>query len=241
MSHLPISTILVPQGAEYQAVRRGMRRLAVHPPVLSIPAGPLPVAHRLNQLCREGYDFGAAVLLLGLCGGLTPTHAVGDVVLYRDCLYHPTIPTPLDCDRPLTERLHQQLGIPLVRAVTSDRVIASVSEKQQLAQTYNADVVDMEGYVALQALSERGIAVAMARVISDDSQHDLPDLSAAFSPTGSLRPLSLTGALLRRPIAAAQLIRGSLQGLSQLSTIAHSLFTPANISAPHPNPSGKPE
>jgi nucleoside phosphorylase len=93
-------------------------------------------------------------------------------------------------------------------------------EKAHLAQTYNADVVDMEGYIALQFLSQFGIAVAMVRVVSDDCQHDLPDLSNAFDAAGSLQPFPLALAMLRRPIAAIQLIQGSWQGLTQLTNVA---------------------
>jgi len=40
----------------------------------------------------------------------------------------------------------------------------------------------------------------MLRVISDDCEHDLPDLTSALSPDGSLQPLPLAIGLLRQPL-----------------------------------------
>jgi len=68
----------------------------------------------------------------------------------------------------------------LVRALTSDHIVWSAAEKP-LGQSYNAEVVDMEGFAALEVLSQAGV-VAMLRVISDDCEHDLPDLTSALSP-----------------------------------------------------------
>jgi hypothetical protein len=111
-----------------------------------------------------------------------------------------------------------------VVALTSDRVIHWAREKQQLAKAYGAEVVDMEGFAALQVLTEAGIPVAMVRVVSDDCGHDLPDLSAAFDAEGYLQPLPLALQFLRDPIAAARLVRGSLQGLRVLERVTAQLF-----------------
>jgi hypothetical protein len=82
----------------------------------------------------------------------------------------------------------------------------------------------MEGAAVLEVLGQTGIAVAMLRAVSDDCHHDLPDLSAAIAPDGSLRPLPLARSLLSRPIAASHLIRGSLAGLKQLERLTRQLF-----------------
>jgi hypothetical protein len=65
--------------------------------------------------------------------------------------------------------------------------------------------------------------VGMIRVVSDDCFHDLPDLSAAFSPEGSLKPLPLAIGMARQPLAASRLIRGSLKGLSRLEKLSRQL------------------
>jgi hypothetical protein len=44
----------------------------------------------------------------------------------------------------------------------------------------------------------------MVRVISDDSHHNLPNLTSAISPDGSLLPLPLAMGMIRQPIAATR-------------------------------------
>ncbi|WP_421655969.1 phosphorylase [Leptothermofonsia sp. ETS-13] len=223
-STFPIQIILVPQGIEYRAVCQGLGKVANPPRVLPVPVGPLSLNRYLEGLYQDGcFAYPASILMMGLCGSLSPQYAVGDIVLYRECFYH-SLP-PLLCDRPLTSLLRQKLGeqIPLVKALTSDRVVCSVAEKRSLS--LYADVVDMEGYAALKFFQQVGIAIATLRVISDDCHHDLPDLSAAFASDGSLQILPLGLSMIRQPIAATRMIQGSLQGLKVLQTLTSALFT----------------
>ena len=157
---------------------------------------------------------------MGLCGSLTAKLRVGDRVLYQSC--RDVSGTVWDYDPTLTAQIQQSLqeDIPLVRAFTSDRILSSAHEKQQLGQVYQADVVDMEGSAIMTILAEVGVPVAMLRVVSDDTDHDLPDLSAAISPEGKIRSLPLAIGMIRQPIAALRLIRGSLKGLQALEAIA---------------------
>jgi Phosphorylase superfamily len=205
--------VLVPQGAEYQAVRRGVRAISQSPLVLPIPVGIAPV-QRWVAHWQQTPTFQAAtqsgVMVMGLCGSLTPQFDIGDAVLYQHCLdasgHHWPCQTPL--------------ALPLVTAFTSDRLVHTAIAKQHLAQTYHADVVDMEGTAILSALVPLGIPVTMVRVVSDTATQDLPDLQDAISAEGNLRPFPLAIGLLRQPIAASRLIRGSLQGLRTLQRIA---------------------
>jgi nucleoside phosphorylase len=207
--------ILVPQGAEYRAVCRGvMGQEAI---VRAIPVGIKPV-ERWLAAWRQELEFWltqpARILVMGLCGSLSPDLAVGDPVLYRECrdLTGQTWP----CQPVFFPR-----AAPVaVTALTSDRLIATAQAKQHLATTYNADVVDMEGAAILRVLAPLGIAITMVRVVSDDAHHDLPDIGAAIDVHGNLQPWPLALGMMRRPIAASRLIRGSLQGLNTLQHIA---------------------
>ena len=217
------SVILVPQGAEYQAVCRGLGRVSTRPIVQAIPVGVQPVRTFLNQMRQsEGFNPPASVLVLGLCGSLTPTLAVGDRVLYRQCLSlaDPDFVSSLATDFPMGKlecgTLRQVTGL------TSDRVLWVAAEKQQLGQTHRAEVVDMEGTAILEVLNQ--LPVTMLRVVSDDCDHDLPDLSQAVSSAGQLLPGRLAIAMLQKPIAATRLIRGSLQGLKVLEKVVSELF-----------------
>jgi hypothetical protein len=240
MQNHSIQTILVPQGAEYKSVCRGLRRSAARTlPVLPIPVGASPLTRYLKTLQEAGHFSNHPqpnVLLMGLCGSLTARYNVGDIVLYQSCVYQSKDSTPLlqPCDPKLTAWLCDELNDRafLVKGFTSDRLIYSASEKRDLGQVYDADVVDMEGFAALEVLSKAGVAVAMLRVISDDSHHNLPDLTSAISPDGSLQPLPLAIGMIRRPIAASRLIRGALHGLRVLQNVTTVLFAKNLLSDP---------
>ncbi len=228
---LPIHAILVPQGSEYQAICRGLTRIVPTPPVVPIPIGSEPLTRHLKKLQQAGYFSNhqqPRVLLMGLCGSLTPRYSIGDIVLYQACVYSSkAAPSPLHpCDPTLTTRILERLKerAYLVRALTSDRIVWSAAEKRHLGQSYDAEVVDMEGFAALEVLSQAGVAVAMLRVVSDDCEHDLPDLTSALSPDGSLQRLPLAIGLLRQPLAATRLIRGALRGLQVLQEVTAFLF-----------------
>ncbi|BAY16389.1 hypothetical protein NIES21_22150 [Anabaenopsis circularis NIES-21] len=217
------SVILVPQGAEYKAVCRSLRKnTELMPKVLSIPVGMQPLTKYLQQWDKQQVS-PSKVLVMGLCGSLRQRYTVGDVVLYQHCTYQGQVQ---ECDRSFTTQLysplHQQLS--LVKGLTSDRVIWSATEKSHLGQTSDSDVVDMESFAAVQFFQQMGVAVTVLRVVSDDCQHDIPNLTDAISADGSLQTLPLAWGLIRQPIAATRLIRGSLQGLKVLEKVTQSLF-----------------
>ena len=197
--------------------------------MVPIPIGPEPLTRYLKELQAGQFSNHQQlqVLLMGLCGSLTPRYSIGDIVLYEACVYRSkAAPGRLHpCDANLTTLLQENLKerASLVKALTSDRLVWSADEKRHLSQSYGADVVDMEGFAALEVLSP-GVAVAMLRVISDDCQHNLPDLTSALSPDGSLQPRSLALGMLRQPLAATRLIRGALRGLRVLQEVTALLF-----------------
>jgi Phosphorylase superfamily len=220
--------IFVPQGAEYQAVCRGLSHITgTKPTVIPIPVGIKPLTTYLHKLQADKLFLNhpqARVLLMGLCGSLSTSYPVGKIVLYDKCVYQGKV---RECNGTFTAQLHSQLSLhlSLVKGLTSDRVICSAAEKRQLGETLGADVVDMEGFAALEFFHSLGVSVAILRVVSDDCQYDIPDLTSAISPDGSLRSLPLAMTLLRQPIAATRLIRGSLQGLKVLKEVTALLFS----------------
>ncbi len=224
-----IQIIFVPQGQEYQAVSRGISQqlstktsstlgLAV-PVVVPVPVGQEPFRRFLQAYSPPQEPL--SMLLMGLCGSLTDQYQVGDLVIYESCVDQTG--KRWECDRSLTDQLSQVFNRKPVAAFTSDRLIHQAAEKHQIAQQYQTDAVDMEGSSALEVLAARGAAIGMLRVVSDDCQHNLPDLSAAFSPDGCLRPLPLAIGMLRQPLAAARLIQGSLKGLKVLQQVSQQL------------------
>lgn len=228
----PIQAILVPQGAEYQAVCRGIKQTPVpRPAVFAIPMGSKPVIQHLKQLQQAGLlnpEHTSQVLLIGLCGSLTPRYAVGDCLLCQNCVYQSDSKSPVlkVCDAQLTAQIQAALGeVALETVLTSDRLVYAAQEKYRLNQAYDAAVVDMEGFAVLETLAEMGLSVAMLRVVSDDCHHDIPDLTGAIDAEGRLKPLPMAIAFLQQPIAAMRLIRGSLKGLQTLQSMTTRLFT----------------
>lgn len=227
----PIQTILTPQGAEYRAVCRGMRRVkGFKPEVMAIPMGPQAVAQYLEQLppSRASWEH-SGVLLMGLGGSLSTHLRLGDVVLCQACIdaVETSVPQRYECDRALIAWLRQRLKRKAALGVglTCDRVISSLTEKRQLGDAYSATMVDMESAPVLKHLGRKAASVAILRVISDDCRHNLPDIASAITPDGSLPAFPLAVSFLRRPLAAAQLIRGSLQGLQILQQVTTELFS----------------
>jgi purine-nucleoside phosphorylase len=224
-------TILVPQGAEYAAVCRGFKRATGKQPIIkAIPVGIEPVREYLQQWSKTKdfcHEIKPGVLVMGLCGSLTQQYKVGDILLYQDCMYQQQVQ---DCNHPLTSHIQSKVNnqpstVYIVKSLTSDRIICSATEKRYLGETMGVDVVDMEGFAALEFFNQIGVEVAMLRVVSDDCHHDIPDISAAINSDGSLQPLSLALRFMRQPIAATRLIRGSLQGLKVLEQVTQSLFS----------------
>lgn len=220
---MPVRQILVPQGPEYNRVVRGLRAAAragaAIPEAIAMPMGP-QAADKAAELPQNP----DGVLLVGLCGSLSPEHRVGDLVLYQDCHELQGSSEVLPCDRALTDWVTRRLTsrIASVKSLTSDRLIHRAAEKRQLRDRYGADVVDMEGAAVLRSLGAR--SVAMLRVVSDGCTGDLPDLSPAIGPDGSLKPLPMAVCFARQPLAAVRLVRGSLHGLGVLETAIAELF-----------------
>jgi uridine phosphorylase len=229
-----IDLILVPQGQEYKAISRGLNRInASKPKISSVPMGTRSLQKFLEE-CQTTESFlqqpFRKILLMGLCGSLSSQFRVGDVVIYRDCLYSATNELEY-CDRQINQKLKQILSdrIKTVRGLTSDRLIWSAEEKQYLGKLHNADVVDMEGFVALKtlkAISTLKISqIAIVRVVSDDCDRDIPNLESAIDVNGKLQPLSVATSFLQQPIAAIRLIRGSIKGLKMLEELTIKLFS----------------
>jgi hypothetical protein len=236
-----IDLIFVPQGAEYRSVCQGLKLMGLtSEKVVSIPMGPRRVTQFFSQWLQEfapTWDTPPQAILLGLCGSLKTCLSVGDRVIYQTCLDTTgitldgigTTDVPLlDCDPQITQSLCQRLSGRVISAtaVSCDRILHTATEKQQFAQTYGADVVDMEGFAALKILHSH-LFLGMVRVVSDDAHYDLPDLNVALSPEGRLQPWPLAREMLRQPIPAGRLIRGSLQGLKQLEQVTAEIFAPS--------------
>ena len=224
-SNSPIRIILVPQGPEYRAVKRGCQRSHA-----TVSVVPLPMAaaagEKLDRWMTKHKLFAeAGYLLVGLGGSVSPDLKVGDGVICETSQGLGFRDPPIALDAELNGWIRKRLpGLEVARAVGSDRIITLATDKLSLHQKFGASVVEMESLSVLRVLRPQGRRLAMIRVISDDCRHDLPDIAEMMRPDGSLRPLALASQLIRQPVGAGRLIIGSLQGLSVLERLMFELF-----------------
>ncbi len=213
---MSVEAIFVPQGAEYDAVRRGAQGKTIE--IVALPVGPLPVLRFLEKLSLRW----RSVVVVGLCGSLAPECKLGDAVLYETCVSHerPLLKT----DVGLSEALEKSvLGCRRVQALTTDAILCTAVQKQQQGRQFQSQVVDMETYPILETLSLRGIAVSALRVVSDEWDQDLPNMQGTVDSKGNLQPFPLAFALLSNPLAGMRLVSSSLQALAALERFAQQL------------------
>lgn len=225
VADLPFDTILVPQGQEYKAVCRGLKAIKRNQPkpqVIAIPLGMKAVedffqTRSIVNICQTKQP---KLLLMGLAGGLSSQHRVGDIVIYQNCIQPISGSDYLSqqCDRNLTALLQQNLGsnVKLVTGLTSSYLVCTVQTKQELDRLYPASVVDMEGFSLLSSLESTDASIAIVRVISDDFSQEIPNLTKSFRDNGGINPYLLAIALIEQPFAAQKLIVNSLQALAIL-------------------------
>jgi Phosphorylase superfamily len=207
--------VLVPQGAEYQAVKRGLPDRSDFT-LIAIPAGLQPVRSFLAERSRDAlWSSVQQVIVMGLCGALNPVLQVGDRVLYQTC--QNTSNQLWQCKYDLN------VNAKLVKAVNTNIVIASKIDKQALRSRSGCDVVDMEGIAILEFFQNLNIPVTILRVVSDDAAGDIPDLSSAIDAQGKLRAGKLAIGMIKEPRKAIRLIRGAQAGLRVLSGLAGDL------------------
>ena len=201
--------IVVPRGAEARAVERGWPapRPEIRQVAAGIAAGDGVIDGRLTP----------TVLVLGLCGAVDPVLRVGDAVVYaRICDGSDTI----ELDAQLTRACAAACGTVPVAAACVDRVIGGVAAKAALRAATGAAVIDMEAAAIARACRDRGVRLGMVRIVSDDADSELPDLSGVYDAQGALRPVALAAALVRRPLRGVRFVRNALRALGELRAAA---------------------
>ena len=162
-----------------------------------------------------------AVLIVGLCGGLTEDLREGNIVAYDACLSTEEGRASLPCSPVLTESVAKVLAssnIPYERVtgVTSPRIATNRTERSALAK-YGAQVVDMESYSILDVAKLAGVPAIVLRVVSDSVERNLPDLNRALNESGGLDGRKALGVALRSPVATARLFAANKRAMQRLS------------------------
>lgn len=162
-----------------------------------------------------------AVIVIGVCGGLTEAVPRGRVVVYGECLSTGDQQPPLPCAPTVTkailETLHQHgIACDQVTGITSARIATTKQDRLSLAET-GAEAVDMESYDILSVAASAGVPAAVLRVASDSVDTTMPDFNRALSAEGEIRNLKALAVALRSPLRTLRLVAASRRAMEQLS------------------------
>ena len=161
-----------------------------------------------------------AVLVIGLCGGLTASLSEGRIVAYTGCMStEPTSPM-LRCSETIIDSV-----IPLLKSsniscdpvvgIMSPRIATNRAERVALAIS-GAAVVDMESYSILEAASTAGVPAAVVRVVSDSIDRVLPNLNRALNDDGALDGRKALRVALGSPLRTAKLLAANKRAMQHL-------------------------
>jgi nucleoside phosphorylase len=173
-------------------------------PPFGAPAGPKP----------------ESVVIIGLCGGLSPSLPEGRIVAYKDCRFTGATKPLLRCSEAVVDSVIELLkssGVVCDRVVgiTSPRFATTPDERVVLAQQ-GATVVDMESYLILEKARAAGISSLVLRVISDSFYRKLPDFNRALKADGSLDGWKALRVALGSPLQTAKLIAANRRAMQHL-------------------------
>jgi nucleoside phosphorylase len=161
-----------------------------------------------------------AILIIGLCGGLTEAMREGEIVAYTECLSADKSP-PLPCSAALTNAIDgilqkHHIACDLVTGITSPRIASDKSEKLALARTA-ARVVDMESYQVLSAAARADIPAAVLRTVADPLDTDMPDFNPALDVNGGLIGSKAIWIALASPVETWRLLSANKRAMGQLT------------------------
>jgi nucleoside phosphorylase len=161
------------------------------------------------------------VVVVGLCGGLTPSLAEGTIVAYTECLSSQPGKAPLRSSKAVTDTMMTALmaaKIPCdwVVGITSARIATTRDERLSLAKS-GAAVVDMETYPIVRVAADVGVPVVVLRVVSDSIDRELPDLNRALNDAGSLDGRKALKVALGSPVRTLKLLAANKRAMQRLA------------------------
>jgi nucleoside phosphorylase len=220
-----IDVVFVPRGAEESAARRALRGKPNAPVVRTTGIGPSAAARSVEEALRDGAP--ATALVTGLCGLLSPSLVVGDLLLYATVTRADG--ATVACDGELSAALARRLpGAQTgIRGYTCETIVCRASEKRALAARADVEAVDMESFALADGLRRAGARVAVLRVGSDGVDEELPDIRRGIDAQGNLKGAALALALLRRPVAGARLAVHGVRALCALERALARIARPA--------------
>jgi nucleoside phosphorylase len=168
-----------------------------------------------------GASIPSAVLIIGLCGGLTPSIPERRIVTYTECRTTDSNNPVLPCSDRIVDSVIELLKgsrifCDRVVGITAPRIATTPDARRALAQ-HGASVVDMESYVILQAAAAVGLPGVVLRVISDSFYRELPDFNRALKDDGTLDGWKALKVMLGSPLRTAKMLGANKRAMQDLS------------------------
>jgi adenosylhomocysteine nucleosidase len=160
-------------------------------------------AERAAQLVFDHYPV-AAMLSLGFGGALRDDLGIGEIVVCTEisCVDGrgaggSEFRNWSDSGLRLVSEYKTEAGVRLGKSVTVDTVVSRPGDKRALAQSYGADVVDMEGYWLAAVASAKGVPFLAVRAVTDTLSDRLLPFEKALNREGEFRWYKAMGFVLR--------------------------------------------
>jgi nucleoside phosphorylase len=163
-----------------------------------------------------------AVLVIGLCGGLTQSLREQRIVAYTECLSTgPNKAPPLQCSPSLTDGIVRRLqnrGITVDRVIgiTSPRIATTKADRLALAKSAAA-AVDMESYPIVSAAARAGVPAVVLRIVSDSLDTEMPDFNPALNAQGALDGRKALWIALGSPLETYRLLAANKRAMERLT------------------------
>jgi len=221
MEGQPVRKVGVPSGSD-SILRYGANDLVL----ITSGMGPANARKKAEATLTSGSNLAgasipSAVLIIGLCGGLTPSLPERRIVAYTECRTTDSNKPVLPCSDTIVDSVIELLKgsrifCDRVVGITAPRIATTPDARRALAQ-HGVSVVDMESYVILQAAAAAGLSAVVLRVISDSFYRELPDFNRALKDDGTLDGWKALKVMLGSPLRTAKMLGANKRAMQDLS------------------------
>ena len=141
----------------------------------------------------------------GFAGSLKPAYKVGDILAAR-AVQRLGKSKIIECSRNLFMAAYENKAIEAKMFLTTDKVIATVEEKQRMSPF--ADAVDLESFAILSVAKEKRLPAVAIRVVSDRFDEDMPaDIDMTVDERGRIKIGGVFMHVASHPLQLPALIR----------------------------------
>jgi nucleoside phosphorylase len=156
------------------------------------------------------------ILVMGFCGGLSHTTKVGDTVFATRVIsaldgssFDTDAEVVAELGKSLIQEGFQYRTVPLI---SWTQVAESKGEKEKLLNEFHAEAVDMETAEIVREAKKQHLKAAVAKIVIDDLEDQLPPFNETFRKTGRMDPASVGEALGHYPAKGRQHMKNMKKG-----------------------------